>query len=244
MGMLRGTRRALLQRRGGGYSDEVLGMGPIAYWPLWEAAGGVAECLVDSAQNGAYTGVTLGQDGIGDGKTCPLFDGANDVVNIYGAAFAAAFDGAEGSIILWLKVFDVGVWTDGTTRFSCQLMVDNGNRIFLFSRIGNNNLQQFYEAGGSASQTETSGGHTETTWIPIALTWSKAANEVRHYINGVQYGPTGTSPNVWVGNLDPTTTAIGARGASGSNSWHGYLAHCAIWDRPITPSEVAQLAVV
>ena len=51
-----------------------------------------------AAHNGTYTGVTLGQPGIGDGLTCPLFDGAND----YAIANHADFEG--------LTAFTFGGW--------------------------------------------------------------------------------------------------------------------------------------
>ena len=50
------------------YSEKVLALSPIAYWPLWEAAGAVAEDISGNGFDGAYTGVTLGQTGIGDGN--------------------------------------------------------------------------------------------------------------------------------------------------------------------------------
>ncbi|GAI14148.1 unnamed protein product, partial [marine sediment metagenome] len=77
------------------YDDKVLGMDPIAYWPLSETSGLVANCLVNPAQNGVYTGVTLGQPGIGDGNTAPYFDGTNDYVDVLTAAFIAAYNGSE-----------------------------------------------------------------------------------------------------------------------------------------------------
>ena len=60
---------------------KVLDYRPIAYWPQWESAGSAARCLVNTAQNGAYTGVTLGQPGAVDGDLCPYYDGANDYTN-------------------------------------------------------------------------------------------------------------------------------------------------------------------
>ena len=55
------TRRALLGGSGG-YNEKVLRTGPIAYWPQDETSGTVARCLVNPAQNGTYTGVTLAND--------------------------------------------------------------------------------------------------------------------------------------------------------------------------------------
>ena len=97
---------------GGGYSDKVLGYSPIAYWPLWEASGATAEDISGNGFDGAYTGVTLGQEGIGDGNTCPLFDGANDYVDIYSAGFAGALMRLRVPLTGWMKVFNAGVWTD------------------------------------------------------------------------------------------------------------------------------------
>ncbi|MFV1969356.1 MAG: hypothetical protein ACC628_28375, partial [Pirellulaceae bacterium] len=61
---------------------------------MWEASGSISDDLSPQGNDGAYTGVTLGQPGIGDGRTCPLFDGANDYNNIYSAALNTDFDGA------------------------------------------------------------------------------------------------------------------------------------------------------
>ena len=100
------------------YYQKVLSYDPIAYWMMDEKQGAVSYDMVTArntgARNGAYTGVTLGQPGIGDGNTSPLFDGANDFTNIYSASFNAAFNGAEGTLGIWMRVFNVAVWTDGT----------------------------------------------------------------------------------------------------------------------------------
>jgi len=57
------------------YANKVAGYNPapIAYWILGEAAGAAAACQINAAQDGAYTAVTLGQAGIGDGSTAALF---------------------------------------------------------------------------------------------------------------------------------------------------------------------------
>ncbi len=96
----------------------------LAYWPLSEVAGSVAYDFSGNARHGAYTGVTLGKTGIGDGDTCPFFDGANDFVNIYSVSLRDAFNGAEGTAMIWAKVFNVGVWTDGAYRNTLHLHTD------------------------------------------------------------------------------------------------------------------------
>ena len=80
------------------YREKVLSYSPIAYWMQAEAAGNDSLCQVDSNQDGTYTGVTLGQPGIGDGNTCPSFDGVNDYNDIYTTSFRDVFSLTEGTI--------------------------------------------------------------------------------------------------------------------------------------------------
>ena len=60
--------------RGYTYSDKILGYGPFAYFTLSDKVGLVARDLTVNANHGTYFGVTLGQPGIGDGRTSPYFD--------------------------------------------------------------------------------------------------------------------------------------------------------------------------
>ncbi len=229
---------------GAGYAIKVLKYSPIAYWPLWEAAGGVAECLVNPAQNGAYTGVTLGQPGIGDGNTCPLFDGATDFVDIFTAGLQGAFDGAEGTLMVWAKVFNVGVWTDAADRFLFRLEVDGNNYVFCAKTITNNRLFFRYTAGGVV-EAQAVGGLTTIKWMCLGMTWSKLAGvngEVKYFFDGVQQGATDTALGVWAGNLAAATTVIGTSDTAPLNLWHGWLAHAAVWDVALTPTEMAELA--
>jgi len=134
---------------GGGYSDMVLGYSPIAYWPLWEASGAAAEDISGNGFDGAYTGVTLGQDGIGDGNTCPLFDGTNDFLDFYSAGFSSAFNGELGTIAFWMKVFNAGVWEDGISRILIKIGDGDASSISIYKRTDNNNIRWVYDPEGS-----------------------------------------------------------------------------------------------
>jgi hypothetical protein len=70
------------------YARKMLAVAPnnlIGYWPMWELAGNIAYDRGPEGNNGAYSGVTLGQPGIGDGRSCPYFDGTNLVGLLYRA---------------------------------------------------------------------------------------------------------------------------------------------------------------
>jgi hypothetical protein len=232
------------------YCQRVLATDPIAYWMLDEKAGAVAYDLVSGriagAQNGAHAGVVLGQDGIGDGRTCPLYDGANDYTNIYSATLNGVFDGDEGSLLLWARVSGAGIWTDATQRKAAILLADANNFVRMQRHTGNNLLEFSQVAGGTVKTASLSTGGS-LGWMCLGLTWSLstgATGEVRLYYNGVQSGATLTGLGTWAGNLSNTGTVIGALNLTPNEVWSGYLAHGAVWDRAISAAEVADLAVV
>lgn len=195
----------------------------------------------DGAQNGAYTGVTLGQPGIGDGRTAPLFDGANDYNNIYTVALAGAFNGAEGTLMMWHRVSAAGVWADGSLDVGIYLRANGNNQVYFQKLVAVNTFEIKYVAGGVGI---TRNPITSTTaWFQVAITWSALANIAQAYFNGIPFGLPG-AVGVWAGALSVGNTRIGAFDAVPNFPWNGLLAHCAVWARPLVAAEVAALAVV
>lgn len=226
----------------GAYYTKVLALSPIAYWPLGDKIGSVAEDISGNGFDGAYISVTLGQSGIGDGRTCPLFNGSGSFVNIYSTGFRDAFDGDEGTSIIWAKLFNAGAWGGGAKRV-ITLEADGTNRVTIRKSSSANQLDLFQVAGGSAkviSKTSIS----ELGWMALGITWSKTGDKVIAYYNGTQEGSTLTGLGSWVGTLVSTKTIIGAGITTPTLLWYGYLAHCAIWDTPLAPAALADLAIV
>jgi len=241
-----GTGRALIR---GHYHEKVLAMQPIAYWPLWEASGTVAKCLVNTAQNGTYSSDVstwpVGA-GIGDGNTAPQFDGANDYINVFSAAFSAVFPGAVGSFAGWVRVANVGVWTDGTRRDSTILFDDANNYIILRRAVANNTYQYLYQAGGVLG-IRSAAGLANTGWVHVAMTWSDgtSANEMKCYWNAVQQGATVGALGNWAGGgLDPNQTLIGATTMVPANVWSGGQAHFSLFNRVLSLPEIQALSTV
>ena len=235
----------------GGYSKKVLSIAPanlIAYWPLWETSGATADNLEGTAaRDGAYTGVTLNSSTGPDGRPVGLWDGANDYCNIYSASLNTAFNGAEGTVALWAKVSAAGVWADGLLRYNIRLTVDGNNFVNLKKLAAANGIQYDYKAGGTLLSRAV-GSISTTGWYNIAMTWSKSAGgdgEVRGYYNGIQQGATLTALGVWAGALTSTACIIGADDTpSPGFVWDGLLAHVAVWNTPLTPAQIALLAVI
>jgi hypothetical protein len=245
-------RRSRSHRRrvlgGAPYSQRILATAPIAYWPLSETAGAVAQCLVNSAQNATAVGVTwnnaLGPDGL---NGAPLFDGANDYISILTAAFQAVFNGATGSQMIWAKVANAGVWTDGSARYPMKVVLNNFNGYSLLKALANNTLEASMKAG-SGVFNPTHSPFSATTWFQMACTWSDSNNddEAKWFINGTQYGGTSANLNAWLGGaLLGTYTKIGAGSDLGPASvWNGWLAHGVVWDYVLSPGTIAALARV
>jgi len=226
----------------GGYNRKVMAYGPIAYWPLWETAGSVAECLVNPAQNGAYVGTTLGQTGIGDGKTCPFFDGINDYVSAISDPLAAAFKPAVGTISFWAKVYNAGAWIDGQSRAFLYTHYDASNFVMLKKDNDNNKVLFYYKAGTSKYVEITP--YSETGWFFGTFTWSAAADEIKGYIDGVQQGNTVTSLGTWDPANSISRFLIGSYNTTPIQLWYGWLAHVAVWDRVLSPAAVLDLSTV
>jgi hypothetical protein len=248
--MLLGTRRALLGRKGqnaaAAYRAKVLVTNPIAYWPLGEISGTAAVNLVNATMNGTYARdvsvMTTAAGPLGD--TAPVFGGAADFVNIYSAAFNSAFNGATGTAMIWMRVANAGVWTDGGIRNLFNLRKATTD---LYQIVKRNTLNLLRGGGiaGSGAATVDYTPFSSVAWVPAAITWSDQnnADEFKFFVNGVQVGATGTELGVhWAaGALDVSRTMIGAISTT-TGFFHGCLAHMIVWNTVLAPSVLADLA--
>ena len=233
---------------GASYADRILATGPIAYWPQWETAGTISFDISGhsplSEQDGTYTGVTLAQPGIGDGRTSGRYDGGLDYDNIYSVSLNAAFNGQLATLMVWVRVSGAGVWTDGAARKIIYFRVDANNQLFLQKPAANNQLDGTYIAGGVTKVVISAAFAGRTDWIPVAITVDRSADEMITYVDGVQIGAIQNGLGIWAGNLDATRVLIGALHPAPLQVWDGYLAHGAVWDRALSPAEVLSLGVL
>jgi hypothetical protein len=225
---------------GGAYDDLVMGTGPIAYWPQSEQTGVVATCLTNPAMNGTYTGVTLANDLTGPfGTPAPFYDGANDYCDVHSAALAAAHNGVEGTVAIWAKVNSIANWTDATSRHLINSLADADNGWFMAKSSTHERIVFRYEAG-AVSETVYADDLTHTLFFHVAQTWSKAAEKLLVYVNGVNITES-LSLGVWAGAL--TVAIAGASSAAPATPWHGWLGPYGIWDRALPPSTIEILSL-
>ena len=222
--------------------QKMFGPSIIAYWPMDESAGTVAYDKSGNGYNGAYTGVTLGQAGIGDKRTCPLFDAANDYMQPP-AGFRTAFTPTEFTIFGWAIVSGVGVWTDGVTRFLMRILVDASNTTGINKNSTNNTLQFIYTAGGTTDQVFL-GSQSSVAWMSLGLTVSVSGDALKAYLNGVQVGSTASTLGTWVGTPAAANTLVGAGSTTPTFVFDGKLAHVGVLNRAATAGEMLAVGVL
>lgn len=231
------------RRLGEDYIERALRVRPIAYWPQIELRGTVAHCVVNPEQDGAYSSDVAGWSripGVG-GYTAPYFDG-NDAINIQTPAFQAVFDGTEFSIVQWVQIGNVGVWTDGTRRESIRLIDTTDYLDYVWQSKSNANNQWYWQRVGNGVAKIISGASgAPLVWVCKAITCSEAADELKAFVNGVQFGATQHGLGAWAGTIDAAW--IGDSNGAGANPWIGGIQHTMAFGRALPESELEYLAV-
>ena len=221
------------------YARKILGMAPIAYWPMAESGGAVALDVSGNLRTGAYTGVTLGQTGFGDGLPAASFDGVTSYNNVFTASLQSAFNGAQGSFIIWGKVSAPGVWSDGITRRLILFQVDASNRIGIFKPTTSNEIDCLYVAGGT-SLGAAKASFSPTVPFSVGLTWNKTGDQVVFYVNGTAITPVSTGLGTFAGSLSATQTIIGALNTGATAQvWSGQLGHGSVFNRTLNAAEMS-----
>jgi hypothetical protein len=226
------------------YRDKVLGYNPTIYYMMSEAAG--AAVAVDSSGNGldgTYANVTLGLDGIGDGRTCADYNGATSILT--SPDISAVFDGDEYSfygdeysIAFWLQNDD---WTTDFKRV-CRWYFDANNNGDISIAAADGWLASDRKATAFDDAKGDTGSPPGTTWLHGVTTCSVAADDLLIYFDGVLQADQGATLGNWVGAENLVN--IGAQAGPGL-VLDGRLAHFAIWyGTVLTQPQITDLSIV
>jgi hypothetical protein len=170
-------------------------------------------------------------------KSSLLFDGTtNSYVNVYTTAFASQFNGAEGSMSLWVRHNN---WFGGVQGYAIGFRVDASNLVRIVKEAANTLTFQ-YSAGGTTELITITGNTLRTSeWMHLAFTWSKSGEVVNAYINGVLVG-TSTSLGTWAGTLISSSQLIGAGSTTGAR-WQGLITDVKLWTTALSTTQINNL---
>lgn len=238
-----GVAAAMGMVRHRAYYEKNLAVRPsqcLAYWRMAETSGTTANDArgVTSAAGTYLAGVDHVAGANNQGGYAAYWDGAgSESLNVY-TPLLSVFDGAEGTVFIRARVGAASTWTDATNRYIYYLRADSNNYVRIYKTTNANTISFEYKAG--ATSETTSGTVTTLDWFDLALTWSKTADTVRFFVDGVAIG-TSTALGTWAGSLAATTAVIGASSSAGAAGWHGYLADAMVFNKALLPSEIAEL---
>lgn len=226
------------------YYRRILAMFPVAYWPLNEASG-TTMTDIKNGYNGTYTAVTLGQPGIGDGLTAAFFNGTSAYAQILGANLtnlAAAFNKDEFTIMAWARVANAGVWSDATQRriLYFGFSVDEANNHFYLRKNTTANQARGGRAGNAVHRAIDYTTSGPTGWFHLAMRSSMTEGAVRLYYNGAEVGTPGTGIAAIQGSIAKAQFAM----TDAAYLWSGWLAHIALFNRALSPSEIQKAATL
>lgn len=174
--------------------------------------------------NATYSGVTLAQPGGPNGRLVPSFDGVNDYVALSTTALVNTFNGAEGTIILPVKMSAAGVWTDGVGRYFFSFR-NATNEVGILKSATNNRVTWYYIAGGT-TETSNINSLSSSGWMYWAIRWSKSQDLVEVLLDGTSVA-TSSSLGTW--NLTAFTSAGVGSAPLSANVHLGFTGPFAIW---------------
>ncbi len=215
--------------------DHILQVRPaslINHLPLDDSAGATARDASGNSRTGTYSGPTLLQTGIGDGRTAVLLDGVNDNIANESAGLLSGFSLNAGTVSFWAKRAAAG------SAYLLDYALADNRRILIEWNGTQINFYRWTVADGPKVCTLTA---SLAAWTHIAFTWSLANNRATGYINGVAGTPV-------TGITSDTGTILQAKIGSyrvGVIAWfNGYVQHATAWSAELLPGEIKFLSYV
>lgn len=200
--------------------------------------------IADSSGNGfdgTYTSVTV-QGATGpDGELTAVWDGINDIGDIYSAGLDAVYNGAQLTQSTWFQILSAPVWSDATARgmFSCA--ENSSNRGRLAKTTTADEINWYRRGGGVIDQVVDTSLAASLTWHQLTMTVDESGNVQRALLDGVQVGGDQGSLGAYAGALSATLAVIGAFATTPAAVWSGALAYAALYDVALTVPQAASL---
>ena len=220
-----------------------LGSQVLRYYPGWDEAGPTAVDISGNGGNGAYNGTyTLGQTGIGDGKTSALFQtGVTTGLNAYSAALASSIILDEGWAAGWVKMTQAS-WENTATYYFASLL-DTGLVNGINVRKIDGGVSFYRRVSSTLPIVQFSDYPRTNRWMHWTFEWSLSQNRVRAWINGTQLRPTTTAQASGMGALSNQAAMFGGWTTSNTaQAMPGNAQHMLIGTGTLTSYQARTLA--
>jgi hypothetical protein len=209
----------------------------IGFWANNEESGAVAVDLSSRGNNGAHTSVTLKQPGIGDGRFAALYNGSASYTNIYSTGLRDDLNGAEMTLLQWIRMRALSVWSDGVTRYGSYFFA-GGNDRFGIRKLSNNNFE-FTTVSGGTNKSHSIIAPTDIDWMCVILTVSEGNDRSISYKDAVQNSVT-TGLGAWGGTI--SSAVLGAGDLVPNGGHDGWVGPSALWATELNLAQIEYLS--
>ncbi|MFN5620948.1 MAG: LamG domain-containing protein [Flavobacteriales bacterium] len=210
--------------------------GLAGWWPF----NGNANDESGNGNDGTVNGATLTEDRLGTPNACYNFNGTNQNIQI------------ANSSSLTMSELSISAWILPLSNNGCIVSKCNPSNAFAksfrFSHQefwqGQHGLSTWYGLGNCNNASEAglygdSGTVPNGTWSHVVSTVT-GSGLVRHYLNGVLFESSQSSPVIMCDN-PLSTMRIGSYWIQGQNWFNGKIDDLAIWNRVLSSNEIQAL---
>lgn len=156
------------------------------------------------------------------------FNGSTQYIDIDGGILAD-FDSRYGTYMAWVNLDAI---SSGSSLI-IKISVNSSNQVGIWMK-NDGNIKAQYNGGGTARNAESEIEEDDEieadgNYHNLIMTWDTVADEMKAYLDGVQFGGTRSSLGTWAGT--PNRCRIGANSvnASATNFYNGKISEVAFF---------------
>lgn len=201
----------------------------------------------------ASSGVTYGEEGMGDGNTALKFSGENTFVDIgTSGVFQSFWNGNVGSAVGWGKIAADGWTADDVHRYIFHTKADNSNLVYIaFGKQGSpaNTLGWKRRVISDPNWNPTyTFDEPPTGWFCMGMVWDLESSPKRIacflYVNGTFIKVSDAAPTTGNETWDKETYPVKSddnilmAGSNTAQEWIGWGANISVYDKVLTDAQM------
>jgi hypothetical protein len=216
---------------------------PMVYFGQQELTGTTIRARVgdgfNTAYDGTYSNVTLGEDGVGNIQYAAKYvPASNSFGNIYSAALNSFIDWDAGTMNIFIRPRNTGVWSDAATGRIARIYSDASNRMSFVKTSVAGRLDMTAVIGGEVSEHRIL-GITTADYMMLTIAWDSAGV---HFYQDAQLLELESPRGNGAGALDSTRCLLGADDTgTPTEIWDGNMAYFGLANRALTPTEILNI---